>query len=138
MKNATFANKTKARIEAMSDVALLVEYQPNLSLAKTCLKANISPSNIALVMRVTRAAVHGWLNGRKINRNHAISVMEMTKILNADLERGVLPKFSKLDRQEYEQGLFTALNGVPTSREERVSALELNNPNLERYLLGAK
>ena len=138
MRNATFANKTKARIEAMSDVALLAEYQPNVSLAKTCLKANISPSSIALVMRVTRASVHGWLNNKKINRNHAIGVMEMVKILNADLERGVLPKFSKLDRQEYEQRLFTALNEVPTSRDERVSALGLNNPNLERYLLGAK
>lgn len=138
MKNATFANKTKARIEAMPDVSETVQGQVNIALAKTCLKANLSPSSIALTMGVTRASVHGWLNGKRINRNHAIGIMEMVKILKSDLEQGALPKHSKFDRQEYEKKLFDSLHQAPSSRAERVSALNLNNPDLERWLLGAR
>jgi hypothetical protein len=137
MKNATFANKTKARIEALPDVADTARGQVNIDFAKTVLKAGIAPGTIARVMQVTRASVHSWLSCKRINRAHAIQLLELVKVLQEDIVRGDLPKVAKQARQQYEEGLFALMaNKAPASNDERVAALDLKNPELERWLLG--
>jgi hypothetical protein len=137
MKNATFANKTKVRIEALPDKAETVRGQVNIDFAKTALKANIAPGTLARVMQVTRASVHSWMIGKKINRSHALRLLELVKILQEDITKGELPKVAKQARQQYEEGLFAMIaNRAPATDDERVTALNLGNPDLERWLLG--
>jgi hypothetical protein len=137
MKNATFANKTKARIAALPDTAVVAREQVNIDFAKTALKADIAPGTLARVMQVTRASIHSWLIGKRINRSHALRLLELVKVLQEDVAKGDLPKVSKHARQQYEEALFaTMANKVPASNDERVGALNLKNPELERWLLG--
>ena len=137
MKNATFANKTKARIEALPDIAVIARGQVNIDFAKTALKADIAPGSLARVMQVTRASIRAWLSGKRINRAHALRLMELVKVLKEDIAKGDLPKVSKHARQQYEEELFaTMANKAPASNDERVGALNLRNPELERWLLG--
>jgi DNA-binding transcriptional regulator YiaG len=137
MKNATFANKTKARIAALPDTAVVAREQVNIDFAKTALKADIAPGTLARVMQVTRASIHSWLIGKRINRSHALRLLELVKVLQEDVAKGDLPKVSKHARQQYEEALFaTMANKAPASNDERVGALNLKKPELERWLLG--
>lgn len=135
MKNASFANKTRARIEALPDTAETVRGQVNIEFAKTALKANLSPGSLSNILHVTRASVHGWINGRKISRSRAVNVLMVIKALREDIARGVLPKASKEERQAYEQA-FTVGDFFEKTLAEKLEFLNLDNPELERWLLG--
>lgn len=135
MKNATFANKTKARIEALPDVAETFRGQINVDLAKTVLKANVSPGSLSNILGVTRASVHGWLNGKRIGRSNAVDVLLLTMALKEDLARGILPKTSKEARQSYES-FFSSSDFFEKTLTDKLDSLKISNPELERWLLG--
>ena len=139
MKNASFANKTKAKIEALPEVSETVRGQVNIDLAKNCLKANLSPGSLAKIVGVTRASVHGWLNGKRISRPQAMKILLVINYLKSELSLGNLPKTAKQDKQAIEEYLVEFVKGfvnadMPLS--ERVSKLHLDNPAIERWLLG--
>jgi predicted transcriptional regulator len=135
MKNASFANKTKARIEALPDVAETPRGQINIDFAKTVLKANISPGSLANILGVTRASVHAWLNGKKISRSNAVDVLLLTMAMKEDLARNVLPKTSKEERSSYESW-FNASGFFEKDLTGKLDYLKLADPSLERWLLG--
>jgi predicted transcriptional regulator len=135
MKNATFANKTKARIEALPDVAETFRGQINVDLAKTVLKANVSPGSLSNILGVTRASVHGWLNGKRIGRSNAVDVLLLTMAFKEDLAKGILPKTSKEARQSYES-FFSSSDFFEKTLTEKMDILKISNPELERWLLG--
>jgi predicted transcriptional regulator len=135
MKNATFANKTKARIEALPEFAETFRGQINIDLAKTALKANVSPGSLSNILGVTRASVHGWLNGKRISRSHAIDVLLLVQAFKEDLARGILPKTTKEARQSYES-FFSSSDFFEKNLTEKLDALKPADLNLERWLLG--
>lgn len=135
MKNATFANKTKARIEALPDVAETFRAQINIDFAKTALKANVSPGSLSNILGVTRASVHGWLNGKKIGRSNAVDVLLLTMAFKEDLARGILPKTSKEARQSYES-VFRSSDFFEKTLTEKLDTLKVSDLDLERWLLG--
>lgn len=139
MKNASFANKTKAKIEALPDVSETVRGQVNIDLAKNCLRANLSPGSLSKIVGVTRASVHGWLNGKRISRPQAMKVLVVLGYLKSELSAGNLPKTTKQDKQIVEDHLTEFVKQFVSSEmtlSERVSKLNLNNPAMERWLLG--
>ena len=135
MKNASFANKTKARIEALPEVAETFRGQINIDLAKTALKANVSPGSLSNILGVTRASIHGWLNGKRIRRSHAIDVLLLVQAFKEDLARGILPKTTKEARQSYES-FFNSSDFFEKTLTEKLDALKPADPNLGRWLLG--
>lgn len=102
MRNAAFSKKTRERVERLEPGefnALSVE------LAKVCVEAGISPTNVAKLTGVTRAAVHRWMHGSLIKESRRPRVRKLVNVFKEDLRNGVLPKSDPSKRNEYVERL---------------------------------
>lgn len=62
-----------------------------IRLAKTCVKANLPSALVAKALGVSRASVHAWFRGQHIQPRRYKLVEAFMRLVNKDMETGVLP-----------------------------------------------
>jgi predicted transcriptional regulator len=96
------ARKTVERVNAMEAGgfnALSIE------LAKVCVEAKMSPTDVAKVIGVTRGAVYRWMNGHKIREERRPRVQEFVEVIKKSLESGELPKATRFENEKFVESL---------------------------------
>ena len=94
--------KTVERVNAMEAGefnALSVE------LAKLCVEAKISPSNIAKILGVTRGAVYRWMKGGKIQEERRPRVQKFVEAIKKSLASGELPAINRIETDRFVESL---------------------------------
>jgi hypothetical protein len=62
-----------------------------VKLAKLCLKANLPAKYVADFMKVSRMTIYAWFRGGYLREKNLDLVVDLTSIIEADLEKGILP-----------------------------------------------
>jgi len=76
-------------------------YRLGLDLAATCIAANLPASYVAEVFEVTRASIHVWFRGGTIRPRKRPKIEVFIKLVEDDMERGLLPAKTLLDARHY-------------------------------------
>lgn len=76
-------------------------YRLGLDLAATCIRANLPAIYIAEVFEVTRMSVHAWFRGGTIRPRKRPKIETFIKLVEEDLEKGLLPARTLRDARAY-------------------------------------
>lgn len=76
-------------------------YKLGLDLAATCIKANLPAMYVAEVLEVSRYTIHTWFRGGAIRPRKRPRIESFIKLVEEDMEKGILPVKNLLDARYY-------------------------------------
>jgi hypothetical protein len=76
-------------------------YKLGLDLAATCIKANLPAVYVAEVLEVSRYTIHTWFRGGAIRPRKRPRIESFIKLVEEDMEKGILPVKNLLDARYY-------------------------------------
>jgi hypothetical protein len=82
----------------------LIEADPSrlgVQLGRLCIDANIPATHVARALEVSRMTVYSWFRGKGVSENKRKVVEVFMKLIEEDLERGVLPAKTLFDSKLY-------------------------------------
>jgi len=74
-------------------------------LAKRCVKANIPTTLVSKLLGVSRQTVHAWFRGGKVSSERVQYLEALIRIIDADLQKGVLPLTNYKSIEAYYESL---------------------------------
>lgn len=74
-----------------------------MRLGKACAEANLPAVYVAQVLGVTRMTIHNWFRGGEIRKSRTDKVIVLTKLIQEDMAKRVLPAKSVADARDYLQ-----------------------------------
>ena len=76
-------------------------YRIGYRMAKLCVAANLPAKYVAEAVEVSRATVHNWFRGAVLRGKNEDIALAFIRLLEKDLEAGVLPVKSVKDAKAY-------------------------------------
>jgi hypothetical protein len=76
-------------------------YRLGKDLGAVCVKANLPASYVAVVLDVSRITIHSWFRGGTIRPRKREKVETFIKLVEEDMEKGLLPAKSLRDAKAY-------------------------------------
>ena len=77
-------------------------------LAKKCIKAKIPALHVAKLLGVSRMTIHLWFRGGEVNPSRAPMIEALIRIIDEDINKGVLPLKSYKDSIKYYESLIAS------------------------------
>lgn len=76
-------------------------YRIGYKMAKLCVAANLPAKYVAKAVEVSRATVHNWFRGAVLRGKNEDIALAFIRLLEKDLEAGVLPAKSVKEAKAY-------------------------------------
>ena len=76
-------------------------YRIGYRMAKLCVAANLPAKYVAHAVEVSRATVHNWFRGAVLRGKNEDMALAFIRLVEKDLEAGVLPAKSVKDAKAY-------------------------------------
>jgi hypothetical protein len=89
-----------------SEKFLIAMHQGNprrigVTLAKSCVKANLPAKYVAVALNVSRMSLYSWFRGRPIREKNEHIVEAFISLIEKDTNNGILPARSTLAAKKY-------------------------------------
>ncbi len=89
-----------------SEKFLIAMHQGNprrigVSLAKSCVKANLPAKYVAVALNVSRMTIYSWFRGQQIREKNERVVEVFIDLVEKDIERGILPAKNIVAARQY-------------------------------------
>lgn len=72
-----------------------------VQLARLCIKANLPATYVAVALETTRTTVYSWFRGQGIREEKRRTVETFIRLVQEDLEKGVLPTKTMKEAKQY-------------------------------------
>ena len=77
-----------------------------VTLAKSCVKANLPAKYVAVALNVSRMSLYSWFRGKPIRDKNLLKVETLTDLIESDTAKGLLPAKNIREAKAYIQEMI--------------------------------